>query len=65
MPVELCVLLRNFTLHIRDNFLVLSGQLRINSMIIYMDISLKSVRIIILSHMCWVRLNSMLRHKGG
>ena len=35
MPVELYVLLRNFTLHIQDNVLVLSGQLRINAMIIY------------------------------
>jgi hypothetical protein len=65
MSVELYVLLRNFNLHIRENFLVLSGQLRINSMIIYMEISLKFVRIIILSHMYWVKLNSMLHHKGG
>ena len=29
------MLLRNFTLHIKENFLVLSGQLQINSMIIF------------------------------
>ena len=65
MPVVRHVLLRNVTLHIKENFLVLSGQLRINSKIIYMEISLKSVQIITLSHMCWVKLNSMLRHKDG
>ena len=35
MSVERYVLLRNFTLHIKENFLVLSGQLQINSMIIF------------------------------
>ena len=49
----------------KREFLGLSGQLRINSMIIYMEIRLKFVRIIILSHMYWVKLNSMLHHKGG